>query len=115
MLKSIIAEVEITSDFLLIPEVIQERLSINKYSKIDLVVKQDGIMIRVFNPPVIIIEQRDSRSDRKIKKQLTIIRNDFICQNPRCNNPILRKRGKNKYCSLKCRENKVGIQNRKHS
>ena len=104
MLKSIIAEVEIVNNFLIIPEVIQERLSINRYSRIDFVIKQDGIMIRVLNPPVITIERNDSWFlGSKIKKQLTLVRNDFVCQNPRCNNPILRKRGKTKYCSVKCR------------
>ena len=107
MLKSIIAEVEIKNDFLTIPEVIQERLSINKYSKIDFVVKREGIMIRVLNPPVITIEQKDPCFlDSKIKKQLTIIRNDFICQNPRCNKPILKRRGKKQYCCRKCQLNK---------
>lgn len=100
---SIIAEVRKTSKHLTIPIIIQERLGINKYSKIDFVVKQEGIMIQVYNPPVISIEkQHKIYLDNKVKKQLTIIRNDFVCKNPNCNNPILNNRGNKKYCSTNC-------------
>jgi len=101
MLKSIIAEVEIENDFLTIPAIIEERLGINKYSKISFVIKQEGVMIQVSNPPIIMGE-RINQYNEKSPRQFTLLRHDFICQNPKCNNPILKKRGTKRYCSRAC-------------
>lgn len=89
---SIIAEVNKTSKYLTIPVKVQEYLSINEFSEIEFLIEEEGVLIQVFNPPTIEVG----------KKQLTIIRNDFICQNSNCDNPILKNRGKRKYCCRKC-------------
>lgn len=99
----LIAEVKKKDNYLPIPEIIQDRLGINKYSKIIFVIKHNQVILQVSNPPVIIVEREDGcYSDVKKKMSYTIIRNDFICQNPKCNNPILKNRGRKNYCCLKC-------------
>lgn len=99
----LIAEVKKKDNHLPIPEIIQDRLQINKYSKINFVIKQNEVILQVSNPPVITLERQDNHDSFSKKKIFyTIIRNDFICQNPKCSNPILKNRGKKKYCCLKC-------------
>lgn len=89
---SIIAEVSKTSKYLTIPVEVQEYLSINEFSEVEFSIEEEGVLIQVINPPIIVVGD----------KKLTIIRNDFICQNPNCNNPILKNRGKRKCCCQKC-------------
>lgn len=94
MLKSIIGQVEIRNNFLLLSEDVQEKLDINKYSQIKFVLEKEGVSMLVLNPKVITVERQG------VKKQWTIIRNDFIC--PNCHKPILYKRSRRNFCSIKC-------------